>query len=164
MKQVRVSETHWAMVKDEDYAVVALLKWRLKVVGRNHCAVTSIDGHEMSMHRLVMGAARGTVVDHIDGDGLNNQRENLRFCTRAQNFQNAGHRQTPGRTSRYKGVWRVKKGCRRCWRAGITANRVYRNIGSYWTEKEAAKAYDEEAKMRHGQFARLNFPPLPTVP
>jgi hypothetical protein len=54
-------------------------------------------------------------------------------------------------------VWRVKGRCRRCWRVGITANRVYRNIGSYWTEVEAAKAYDSAAMALHGQFARLNF-------
>ena len=110
------------------------------------------------MHRLVMDAARGTVVDHIDGDGLNNQRANLRFCTRAQNFQNAGWRNTPGRTARFKGVWRVTGQCRRCWRAGITAQRQYKNIGSFWTEEAAAQAYDSEARVLHGQFARLNFP------
>ena len=162
MKQVQVSGTHWAMVDDADHAVVASHTWRLRTGGKNRYAATTIDGREVLMHRLVMDATKGTVVDHIDGDGLHNQRKNLRFCTRAENFRNAGHRQTRGRTSRYKGVWRIKESCRRCWRAGITANRVYRNIGSYWTEEDAARAYDDAAKVLHAQFARLNFPT--TVP
>jgi hypothetical protein len=159
MKLVKVSEEHWASVDDADYALVAAYVWRLRMGGKNRYAVTIINGREVFMHRLIMDAAKGTIVDHIDGESLNNQRANLRFCTRAENFRNAGHRQTPGRTSQYKGVWRVKDRCRRCWRSGITVNRVYKNIGSYWTEEEAARAYDAEANLLHGQFARLNFPP-----
>jgi hypothetical protein len=158
VKQVLVSGTHWARYDDDAHALVAGHKWWLDVGGRNHYAVARIDGRNVSMHRLIMGAAGGTVLDHIDGDGLNNQRANLRFCTRAQNFQNAGWRNTPGRTARFKGVWRVKGPCRRCWRAGITAFRKYKNIGSFWTEEEAARSYDSEARVLHGQFARLNFP------
>ena len=158
MKQVHVSEDFYAMVEDGDFELVASVKWRLRTCGRNRYAVTVIDGREMFMHRLIMHAAKGTNIDHIDGNGLNNQRANLRFCTRAENFRNAGHRQTPGRTSRFKGVWRIKERCQRCWRAGITANYVYRNIGTYWTEEEAARAYDEAAHLLHGDFARLNFP------
>ncbi len=158
MKQVQVSGSYWASVDDADYAHVSVYTWRVRMGGKNRYAVTIINGREVFMHRLIMDAAKGTIVDHIDGDALNNQRENLRFCTRAENFRNAGHRQTPGRTSRFKGVWRVKERCRRCWRSGITVNRVYKNIGSYWTEEEAARAYDAEAMVLHGEFARLNFP------
>jgi hypothetical protein len=161
MKAVSVSDSYWAFVDDADYATVAAHRWRFKTGGRNRYAVATINGREVSMHRLIMNAAKGTIVDHIDGDGLNNQRHNLRFCTLAENFRNAGRRDTPGRTSRYKGVWRVKEPCCRCWRSGITANRVYQNIGSFGTEEEAARAYDATAQVLHGAFARLNFPTTP---
>jgi hypothetical protein len=158
MKQVPVSNGWFASVDDADYDVVTKYKWRLQRGGKNRYAVAYIDGKAAFMHRLIMNAAKGKVIDHKDGDGLNNQRENLRFCTRAQNFQNGRHRNTPGRTSQCKGVWRVRPPCRRCWRAGITANMVYTNIGSFFTEEEAARAYDDAARRLHGEFARPNFP------
>ncbi len=158
MKQVRVSEVWFALVDDKDYDMVARYRWRLQRGGKNVYAVAYIAGKTVFMHRLIMDAAKGTVIDHIDGDGLNNQRGNLRFCTRAQNFQNGRWRDTPGRTSKRKGVWRVKPPCKRCYRTGITANMVYTNIGSFFTEEEAARAYDAAARVLHGEFARPNFP------
>ena len=150
---------HCSRVSDGDYELLLRYQWRLRVGGKNRYAVTTINGEEVGMHRVILGAEPGQIVDHINGDGLCNQRENLRFCTRAQNFQNGRWRNTKGRTSKHKGEWRIKnRPCRRCWRSGITAYRVYRNLGSFWTEEEAARAYDAAARRLHGEFARPNFP------
>ena len=157
VKELLISGTHWVRYDDDAEHLIAPHRWQARVRGKHVYAVARIEGRTVYMHRLLTSAPSDLVVDHIDGNALNNRRANLRVCTRMQNFQNAGRRETPGRTSRFKGAWRVKEPCRRCWRSGITANRKYKNIGSYSTEEEAARAYDAEAKRLHGQFARLNF-------
>jgi hypothetical protein len=159
MKQVPVSEGCVATVDDEDYERVIQHKWRVQRVGRNAYAYTSISGKQVLMHRLIVNAEKGTMIDHADGNGLNNQKSNLRPCTYAQNFANARPKQTKNKTSEYKGIWFIQTvPCRRCWRAAITAEGKRLNIGTFMTEVEAARAYDAAAKALHGEFARLNFP------
>lgn len=93
--------------------------------------------------------------DHIDGNGLNNQRRNLRPCTTAQNAAN--QTQQKGRSSLYKGVsWR--KG-RNKWRAGIKVNGKQINLGDFTNETEAALAYNKAAAEHFKEFARLNTVP-----
>jgi len=93
-------------------------------------------------------------VDHIDHDGLNNSRNNLRICSLAQNARNAvGNANT---SSKYKGVgWhrRIKK-----WVATIQFNKKVYHMGYFENEIDAAKAYDKKARQLHRQFACLNFP------
>jgi hypothetical protein len=110
----------------------------------------------LQMHRLVIDVPTGCFCDHINHNGLDNRKANLRV---AQHKQNVWHRrkfQSPSR-SRYKGVdFRPANGGK-CWRARIRINgkRIY--LGSFEDEIAAAKAYDEAAKKYHGQFAGLNF-------
>jgi len=99
---------------------------------------------------------KGMVVDHLDGNSLNNRKSNLRVCTVSQNHQN--RRWTYG-SSRYKGVWWNKK--MKKWVAGITLKRKYIFIGHFADEVAAAKAYDRKAAELFGEFAYLNFPVLP---
>lgn len=110
------------------------------------------------LHRLIVSRAvgeipKGMVTDHIDGDGLNNRRGNLRLATRAQNSANAAPR---GGASKYRGVFKGKGK----WCAQIAKGGVRISLGSFDTEEEAAAAYDETAKSLHGQFARLNLSPV----
>jgi hypothetical protein len=105
------------------------------------------------MHREIAGAPKGMVVDHIDGNELNNRRSNLRVCTVSQNHQN--RRRTWGR-SRYKGVCFLKK--RNKWKAEIMVNRKHIHIGCFDEEEEAAKAYDKKAAELFGEFAYFNLP------
>jgi len=104
------------------------------------------------MHTLITGWAR---VDHADGDGLNNQRSNLREATSAQNAANS--RPRTGGTSAFKGVCWVG-GRRQCWTAQIRINRGTRFLGYFSDEVAAARAYDAAAVAAWGPFARLNFP------
>ena len=92
-------------------------------------------------------------VDHIDGNGLNNQRNNLRIVTNQQNGMNQ-KKQRRSTTSRYKGVcWHNKN---KGWMAGIKHNRKTIYLGCYETEEEAALAYNTEATRIFGEYAKLN--------
>lgn len=92
-------------------------------------------------------------VDHRNGDGLDNRRDNLRYATRARNTAN---RASVGGSSRFKGVSWSKRD--KIWYANICVN--YRTIylGTYRNEEDAARAYDAAAKKYFGAFARPNFP------
>lgn len=110
---------------------------------------------QVLMHREIRGAEATEVhVDHRDGDGLNNQRSNLRLVTNAENHMNMKPQE--GGTSRFKGVyWNKGKGK---WQAQISLNGTRTSLGRYDTEEQAAAAYDEAATTHFGEFARLNFP------
>lgn len=107
------------------------------------------------MHRLILGIAGGLVVDHINHDGLDNRRENLRSCTTTQNRQNCPKFRA-GCTSIYKGVNKVERKSK--WRSGIWISGKTVCLGSFRTAIEAALAYDAAALEHFGEFACLNFP------
>lgn len=105
------------------------------------------------LHRVIMGAPKGLVVDHINGDTLDNRRSNLRVCTNAQNLRN----QKPVGSKGAKGVcWRERT---QKYRATICLNYKRTELGGFETENEAALAYDIAALRLHGDYARLNFNP-----
>jgi hypothetical protein len=93
-------------------------------------------------------------IDHHDGDGLNNQRLNLRPATHAQNMANRAKRSDA--SSQFKGVWWTA--CHQKWRAVIRANGVRHQIGYFREEVNAATAYNLVAHELHGEFARFNLP------
>lgn len=105
------------------------------------------------VHRYIMNPPDDMVVDHINGDTLDNRRSNLRICTQQQNSFNAKPSSTI--TSSLKGVhWSsIKRG----WISQIFYNGKQYNLGKYATEEEAGRAYDVKAKELFGEFAWLNF-------
>jgi hypothetical protein len=107
------------------------------------------------MHQVIAGRTGITSnPDHKDRDGLNNQRDNLRVATHAQNDQNRGLRRD--NTSGYKGVsWRKDK---KKWQAHIKVNQHARHLGYFKSKLTAAKVYDTAAIRYFGKFAALNFP------
>jgi len=107
------------------------------------------------MHRMVLNienTSRKTVVDHIDHNGLNNQKSNLRFCSNLQNHHNLISRR--GR-SVYKGVYFESRTGR--WFAQIRINHIGTTLGTFNSEKEAALAYDVAARREFGEFCYTNF-------
>jgi DNA repair exonuclease SbcCD nuclease subunit len=105
------------------------------------------------LHRVILDAEKGELVDHKDGNGLNNRRENIRIVTPQQNQHNRGkHKKL---SSRFKGVSWSKAD--QCWRAFIYFNWQQIYIGRFSDEIEAAKAYDAAALKYHKEYARLNF-------
>lgn len=101
------------------------------------------------LHREIMKPPPELVVDHINGNGLDNRKKNLRICTQAQNVRN----RAPIK-GRYKGVSSRGGGV---WRARITVDGRMIYLGDHLSEIAAAKAYDQAAIRFHGEFARLNF-------
>lgn len=144
------------IVDDCDFELYSIHKWHIngRYVSRS-MGISFKTRKIIRMHRLIMDAPENMEVDHINGDKLDNRRENLRLCTRTENMQNK--RGKAGCSSKYKSVmirktkWAIK------WVAVIRINRVKKYIGSFKSEIEAAKAYNEAALKYFGNFARLNL-------
>lgn len=150
MGEIPLNHGRIALVDDEDYAKVSQTRWRyIKIKGCEYAAT----GDNTLMHRLILAAGPSDRIDHKDGNGLNNQRLNLRHCTHAQNMRN--RRKMASAASRYKGVQRAHGS--RGWTASIRLNGKRRHLGTFASESEAALAYDKAAQSLHGEYARTNF-------
>jgi hypothetical protein len=154
-KRIKLTYGKFAIVDAEDYERLSKYKWCAVEKARNWYAKTlDKDGKRLSMHRIVAGAPKGLLVDHINHNGLDNRKPNLRLCTSIQNQQNK--RPRSGCTSKYKGVYWHKDRKKFC--AKIHLNKKAIHIGYFKDEIEAAKAYDKKARELFGEFAYLNFP------
>lgn len=149
MKQIILTQGKFALVDDDDFERLSQFKWWAHKQPNTFYAgrmITLENGKRISfmMHHAVFGKAPlGMEVDHIDGNGLNNQKSNLRFVTRRQNMQNAVNHRVK-RTSRYPGVsFDVR---RRKWKAYIKINGVHKDIGRFDSENEAFMAYRHEVE------------------
>lgn len=134
-----------AIIDSEDYEKCKDLKWYLTNSGY------VLSGHSPYLQHLVFG--RKTQLDHIDGDKLNNRKNNLRTCTTAENSRNC--KISKNNTSGYKGVSWNKE--RNKWTADIMYNYKHIYLGEFIEGKQAAAAYNEKAAELHGEFAQLNI-------
>lgn len=166
-KTIPLTQGKFAIVDDEDFAALAAFRWyaRRQRRGAGECwyAVRSVnlpsgpDGsrgqQKVGMHRQVLGAPRGLEVDHVNGDGLDNRRANLRIADGSQNQAN----RVRGRahSSGFRGVTWHKQAGR--WQAAIKVRGKNYHLGLYDTQEEAARAYDAAAVEHFGEFARPNF-------
>lgn len=145
----------FAIVDDEDYESISQHNWSYSHYGyavRRGKTSLGEDGKKIIyMHRFIIAAGAGQTVDHINGNRLDNRKENLRICTIGENLKN---RKGKNGTSKYKGVSYASD--RDKWRSSISYQNKRIRIGDYDSEIEAAKAYNQKAIELHGVFARIN--------
>ena len=159
MKEIPLSRGYVALVDDDDFERVSAFKWSVSVRRGKHKTYTHAHRHvgpkkdrtTLSLHTFIMGHHHGMMIDHADGNGLNNQKYNLRVATRGQNVANSQRRDN---AKKYRGTWRQKGG----QFVAQVGSGPEKYIGTYETEEEAARAYDAAAVKKFGEFARLNFP------
>jgi hypothetical protein len=153
-RMIPLGQGQFAIIDAPDYHKVSKYQWWVHKRRNNSYAATHHNGRYLYMHRLITSAPKGLFVDHIDHNGLNNTRKNLRICTAKQNRYNC--RPNKGSTSKYKGVsWVPAHGK---FRVRLAYERKHHYLGCFTDEKEAARAYDKKAKQLFGEFAYLNFP------
>lgn len=155
MKTIPLTRGCVAIVDDEDYEFLAQWKWYALKQPNTYYAARDIrvNGKKKTvwMHRLINNTPDGFLTDHKNGDGLDNQKTNLRTATHQQNmFNSARHKKW---SSKYRGVsWHILN---KRWVAQITVNRCHMNLGSFTTEEAARDAYiAKRDEMRPGQFIR----------
>lgn len=157
-RTIALSGGHVLIVDEADYPLAASRVWHPQQgkAGSHYAAVTrTVNGRQVKcyLHREIVGASRGQRVDHVNGNGLDNRRENLRLCSNADNMRNMRVSQARG-SSRFKGVsWFVRH---ELWRAYIVVDYKQIHLGYFKSEHEAAEAYNAAARERFGKFARLN--------
>lgn len=153
MKEIPLTKGQVALVDDEDYEALAKRRWHAcwmessQTFYAHHSKLVKDGGGTLSMHRAIVGAQAGQDVDHINGNGLDNRRENLRVCSRAQNLAN--RRSSRRRRSGLKGAYKLGER----WLASIKSNGKTRHLGVFDTPEEAHAAYCAAARELHGEFA-----------
>lgn len=163
MRQIPLSQDRVVFVDDGDYELLNRHKWFAgKSRGDNKYAARSVASRSegksktatILMHRIILDLQPGDKreCDHIDGDGLNNQRSNLRICTRRQNSRN--QKKQKGSTSKYKGIYWNRRECRWMSRIRVDGTLIY--LGMFDSEADAALAYNDAATKYFKEFALLN--------
>mgnify|MGYP001575280023 CR=1 FL=1 len=156
---IKLSRGKVAIVDEEDYCFLSQHKWTAIKNKKNWYAMRMHRNEEgksvgVLMHREILGLGTNDPdTDHIDHNGLNNRKKNMRLCTNSQNHANEKIRKNG--SSKYKGVsWKPDH---KKWYAAIGYQNKVKFLGYFNTEIEAAKRYDEKARQYFGEFANCNF-------
>jgi hypothetical protein len=158
VREVALTQGYVALVDDEVYERVCELNWIVRKYSHTCYAAHKYrkpDGGWafLSLHRFLLDPPDHLEVDHINGDGLDCRRSNLRLATRQQNASNCRRRRTD---LPYKGI--NQHSVTKRFRAAIKVNQKRIYSGMFATAEEAARAYDDLARAQFGEFAALNFP------
>jgi hypothetical protein len=160
MPHITLTQDRCTIVDDEDFMALVTLGWHCVKMGTTRqplfYAARNVRGEDgksrlLLMHRMIMQAPPGMVVDHINHDGLDNRRSNLRLCTQRDNMQNI--RRSDNKTG-FRGVY---KSSLNRWMATIHKDGRPKFLGTFPSPEQAAQAYDNAAREVHGQFAHTNF-------
>lgn len=160
MKRIPLSKNgknkgiHFALVDDEDFELVSKIRWHLHKGAKTNYARgwDQKTNANIYMHRLILSVKdKSITIDHIDHNGLNNQRQNIRTATLSQQRKNS----TPIGISKYLGVTYDKS--RGKWKSSICINGKTIHLGRFASEEEAAKARDIAAIKYHGKWANINL-------
>lgn len=153
MKEITLSRNKTTVVDNENFDELSKYKWyfdgyyavRNEKTRKNKTKI-------ILMHRQIMREPKGKRIDHEDGNGLNNQKYNLRLCSHAENMRNS--KKPINNTSGYKGVHFNKKAKK--FQAYISVDNKNKHLGLFNNPIDAALAYNNAAKKLHGKFANLN--------
>jgi HNH endonuclease/AP2 domain len=149
MKVIELTRGRATIVDDEDFEYLAQWRWHYTTVGyAMRSGKKGGKSFKVSMSRQIMAAPKDLEVDHINGDKLDNRRENLRLCLPEENIRSRGPNKN--NTSGYRGVTYSKK--ERKWLAQITFQRKLTRIGVFESPEEAHEAYKVAALKLHGDF------------
>ncbi|MBA7712065.1 hypothetical protein ES703_121034 [subsurface metagenome] len=154
MREIILTQGKVAIVDDEDFEYLSQFKWHAVIVGHNWYAnrgIKTLDGYK---NQRMQWDILGKNTDHKNGDGLDNRRDNLRICTKAQNNRN--QRRVPTELTPYKGAKRKIYRYRIMWEAQIKVNARPVYLGLFGEPEEAALAYNWAALNYFGEFAALN--------
>jgi hypothetical protein len=155
--KINLSKDLFALIEDEDFDRVNQYKWFL--LGGHKNKQYAKTGNGLLLHRFIMNVdmkSKNVQIDHINGNGLDNRKVNLRLATNQQNNANTSIRND--NTSGYKGVYYKKdrEQRKKKWGAQININKKNISLGYFLTKEEAALAYNEAAIKYFGEFAYLN--------
>lgn len=157
MKEIQLTQGKVALVDDEDFEWLNQWKWHIHSLGYACRTTLKSEGKKtvILMHRVIFGLVQNesfhSVIDHINGNKIDNRKSNIRVCNQSKNNMNKG--MAPNNKSGYKGVsW---SNHRNSWVSFIKVDGKNKNLGSFTTKEEAHKAYQSAAKILHGEFANF---------
>jgi len=154
---INLPSGHIALIDDEDFEKISHLSWFIEK-RKNKTYVRSglkKDFPRIYLHQLIMNSPKGLVVDHINGNGLDNRKKNMRICTQEEN---ATYRKTEKTNNNLRGVYFSETGRgEKKWWAQIYKDRKSIYLGNFYTAEEAASAYNKAAIDLHGEFCVLNI-------
>ena len=154
MKQIKLTQGKYAIIDDSSFGLVSQYKWHFHITnGKMGYPRTMIAGKKIRLHTLLMKNPKGTYADHVNGNTLDNRRENLRICTPSESNANLSKR--VGCSSKYKGISFDKE--RDKWQVRVYFKKKKVFFKRVNTEIEAARLYDLIARKIFGKFAKTNL-------